>query len=379
MKIGVLTQPLHDNYGGLLQAYALKEVLRKLGHDVVIINREKPMPKKWRLIASKVKSFLHGQRSYRKQYLSISQRKIISKNTNKFREEYIPEQSKLIISNSKMKSLNKDNFKAIIVGSDQCWRPIYSPKIENYFLDFIDNIYKIKRISYAASFGTSDWEFSAKQTRKCKKLLENFDAVSVREKSGINLVRDHLGRNDATHVLDPTMLLYKVDYEEMIEQENLHESKGDLKVYILDQTREKNELVKRIEKHLNLNAFEVMPKSRVHGNLVNNTNIRDFQYPNPIQWIKGFKDAKFVVTDSFHGTVFSIIFNVPFIAIGNKNRGIARFQSILEILDLSDRLVVNLNDLDLENLLNKDINWEAINENLESRRVESLYFLKKNI
>lgn len=379
MKIAILTQPLHDNYGGLLQAYALKETLKNLGHDVVIINRVRSPSKSWRTIASKIKHTLKGKNLPKAQPLSAFHKSIISQHTSTFREKYIPEQSHLIDSNKGMKKLNEEGFDAFIVGSDQCWRPRYSPQIENFFLDFSESDPNIKRISYAASFGTSSWEFTEKQTNICKKLLGNFDAISVREKSGVQLVQQYLDRSDAVHVLDPTMLLDKEHYQQIIKQENLKASKGNLKVYVLDKTAEKNTFINDIGQRLGMKQFEVMPKKRLQGNTVTDDTAIDFQYPSPAQWIKGFADADFVITDSFHGTVFSILFNIPFISIANVQRGSARFESILGMFGLSNRLVTDINNTNIDELLIADINWADVNKILESERAKAIHFLTSNL
>src|SRR5690606_15864360 len=116
-----------------------------------------------------------------------------------------------ITSDSGMKALNNIGFDTYIVGSDQCWRPKYSPNITNYFLDFLNDKQNVIRISYAASFGTSDWEFNEPETKMCRDLIQKFDAVSVRESSGIELCQKYLDK-EAQHVLDPTMLLELDDY-----------------------------------------------------------------------------------------------------------------------------------------------------------------------
>lgn len=379
MKIGILTQPLHDNYGGLLQAYALKETLKGLGHEVVIVNRERVAAKRWRILASKIKHALKGKRIVHMQQLSSSQKDIISKHTKAFREKHIPEQSRLITSNKVMQQLNNECFNAYVVGSDQCWRPRYSPSLKNYFLDFAQNCTDIKRISYAASFGTADWEFTDRQTKECKALLENFDAISVREKSGAKLIQQHLGRNDAVHVLDPTMLLQKSDYQKIIEQEKVSKSAGNLKIYILDKTDEKSQLIEQVETRLGLKQFEIMPKKRMQDNTVTDSTAIDFQFPNPAQWLKGFQDAQFVITDSFHGTLFSILFNVPFIAVGNVSRGMARFESLLEMFGFTDRLVSDINQTNLDCLLNENIDWSFANLTLETERAKALNFLTSSL
>lgn len=379
LKIGILTQPLYDNYGGLLQAYALKEVLKSLGHDVVIVNRQKPLRKKWRLVGSFVKFELKGRKPINKQPLTKAQKKIISEKTLAFIAQYIPEQSKLITSTKTMKLLNKEKFDAFVVGSDQCWRPQYSPDIKNYFLDFTKNNKRIKRISYAASFGTENWEFLKKETKECKKLLEKFDAISVREDSAISLIKHNLGRSDVTHVLDPTMLLEKSQYQELIKKAGLSKSNGNLNIYVLDKSIEKNIFIESVENRLGLKKFEVMPKKRIQDTLVTNATIADFQFPSTIEWLQGFQDAKFVITDSFHGTLFSILFNVPFIAIGNQKRGMSRFESLLKMFGFSDRLVTDVDKADLNYLLSQEIDWSFANKTLERERAKAMTFLTSNL
>lgn len=377
LKVAILTQPLHNNYGGLLQAYALKEVLKQRGHEVTIINRRTPTPSKFRLLAHQIKMKLISKTLNPKLQLTEQQKKIISLNTDNFVNQYIPELSELITSNHGMRNLNNQNFDAYIVGSDQCWRPIYSPKIENFFLDFAEHTKNIKRVSYAASFGTSDWEFNKKQTETCKKLLKKFDAISVREKSAISLVQTYLNRSDAVHVLDPTMLLSKDQYNNIIKAQKIEKSPGSLNVYVLDKNPKKEAFISNIEKQLGLKQFEVMPKKRINTDKVIGSNINDFQYPHPASWIKAFEDAEFVITDSFHGTLFSILYNVPFITLGNKHRGMARFKSLLETFNLSERLVSDIQSVDIDSLLKMHIDWEDVNETISSKRNASLSFLEK--
>lgn len=376
MKIGILTQPLHDNYGGLLQAYALKEILESLGHEVVVINRHSKQVSGIRMFASIIKSKLKGRKVNPKSKLSKNQKQIISQHTLSFREKYIPNLSQLITNDKKMYELNNMGFDAYVVGSDQSWRPRYSPKIRNYFLDFAENQKGIKRISYAVSFGVSDWEFNEEDTRLCSSLAKKFDAISVREDSGITLVNDYLGMN-AIHVLDPTLLLPREHYLRIVKDEKQSKSQGELKTYILDKTEEKLAIVNALEVKLGLKHFEVLPKKRLGLDKVEDA--RDFVYPNPAKWLRGYQDAKFVVTDSFHGTAFSILFNIPFIAIGNKRRGMARFESLLKMFGLEDRLITNLENLDVETFIQREVDWETVNSILQKERKKAMNFLKDNL
>src|SRR5690606_27056969 len=230
-KIGILTQPLHDNYGGLLQAYALKETLESLGHDVVVINRQGRPTSTIRTIASSIKNKLKGKKSQPR--LSEQQKEVISQHTLALRKKYIPNFSHLITNNRDMSELNDMGFDAYVVGSDQSWRPKYSPRISNYFLDFAKDEKDIKRISYAVSFGVSHWEFNNDDTKTCSSLAKAFDAISVREDSGTSLVKEYLGM-DAIHVLDPTMLLSKDHYLQIVKDEKQLRVDGELKTYILD-------------------------------------------------------------------------------------------------------------------------------------------------
>jgi polysaccharide pyruvyl transferase WcaK-like protein len=380
MKIGILTQPLHDNYGGLLQAYALKEVLQEMGHEVIIINRQsnRKVPL-WRRYASIAKSILIGRRIHPNLFLKSTHREELSRETRKFREAYIPNLSHLITDNEGMQELNSMGFDAYIVGSDQCWRPRYSPAIQNYFLDFVANDCKAKRIAYAASFGVGHWEFTPEDTEKSKELLKKFDAISVREDSAIDLIKTHLGRIDAQHVLDPTMLLSPHQYKAIVDKEKIAPSPGNLKVYVLDKTPEKGNLVKLLEEKLQLNAFEVLPAKRLNEEKVTNSNINNFVFPNPAKWLRGFQDAKFVVTDSFHGTVFSILYNIPFIAIGNVDRGMSRFQSLLKMFGLEDRLVTDVSSFNIDNFAEKNIDWERVNDVLKKEREKAVGYLKNNL
>jgi|SRR5690554_956070 len=376
MKIGILTQPLHNNYGGLLQAYALKETIESLGHEVIIINRRVKESSEIRRCASILKNKILGNKLSPSILLSKSDKKTISQNTIAFREKYIPNLSKLITNDREMKSLNTLGFDGYIVGSDQSWRPKYSPSIQNYFLDFAQNETNLKRLTYSVSFGVSNWEFTQLDTKACASLVKKFDAISVREDSGIELVKNYLDC-EATHLVDPTMLLNKADYTKITENEKVEKSEGTLKVYVLDRTQEKMDFFSSLEAKLGLKQFQIMPDKRL--NLDKVTDIKDLIYPHPAKWLKGFQDAEFVITDSFHGTIFSILFNIPFLTIGNKSRGMARFESLLKMFDLENRLITNLNEVNIEQLVNDQIDWKSVNDKLNDERARAYNFLEENL
>jgi hypothetical protein len=232
------------------------------------------------------------------------------------------------------------DYDAIIVGSDQIWRPSYVRRmwktdVQDAFLRFT-NGWKGKRVSYAASFGVDRWLFSEEETAECKSLVHLFDAVSVREDSGVDLCSNHLGIN-ATQLIDPTLLLTKNDYTSLIrEQKDSHSDYDGIFNYVLDETPNKQLLIQRIAKDRNLRPYGIVINSQDLSKPVEERVL-----PSIEEWIKCFRDAKFVVTDSFHGCVFSIIFRKPFVAIANSNRGMSRFNSLLSMLDLEDHLLTS--------------------------------------
>jgi hypothetical protein len=379
MKIGILTQPLHYNYGGLLQAFALSERLKSLGHDPVIISRERSRSSWIRYKGYVLKNKILQNKAVLRLLLNKHQRRVITEETEAFKKKYISNRTKLITRDKEMYKLIDEGFDAYIVGSDQCWRPRYSPNIRNYFLDFAREQSNVKKLAYAASFGVDEWEFDEMDTVICRDLLSHFDAISVREETGIALVARYLGRQDAIHLIDPTMLLTADQYLAIIHQENTVPPDGNLFLYLLDKTDHKDQFVQEVANKMGLIQYDSMPKKRLGLDDVNNFNAKDFAYISPVQWLRGIQEASFVITDSFHGTVFSILFNVPFIAVGNRDRGIARFSSLLKMFRLEDRLLSDLSGNAVRRANFTDIDWFDVNRILERERSKAINFLKSNL
>lgn len=375
MRIGILTQPLFNNYGGLLQNYALQTILKKLGHEVCTINikyKEITHFHKYVSVLKRVTLRTLGQDIRIRVWPTRREAQKISQHTRKFVQKNI-KTTDLITKKVDEDILKQYAFDAYIVGSDQVWRPMYSPQLPTFFLDFLEDNHKVEKITYAASFGVNDWEFTDAQTKEFGRLLKLFDAVSVREDSAVTLCRDRFGV-DAVHLLDPTMLLDKDAYISLVEKEQVKESPGNLFSYILDSSSEKNKIVDTIANKFVLNAFSVMQPKRFSD--LHRQGVDDCIFPPVEEWIRGFMDAQFVVTDSFHGTVFSILFNKPFISIANKSRGLTRFTSLLKLFRLGDRLVYSSGDFNPESL--NEIDWEKTNRIMEREKEKSIQFLKKN-
>ncbi|MCD2448855.1 polysaccharide pyruvyl transferase family protein [Methylicorpusculum oleiharenae] len=380
MRIAILTQPLHNNYGGLLQAYALQTVVKRMGHEVLTVDIWTVESKRdfkfyFRLFRSIGKRlilrYILGKLIVVNIWPTAKFKNIISQHTQRFINENIQTTSK-IESGSNLSTISSYDFEAYIVGSDQVWRPKYSPCLTHYFLDFINENDPAKRIAYAASFGVDNWEYTQEQTIICANLAKRFNAISVREDSAIELCKKHFDVN-ATHVLDPTLLLNKEDYITLVEKDNVLPVKESLVIYIFDLSPSNKSIITKVSEIYGLNPFFINKNTNT-SQLPYNDRI----YPPVTQWLRGFMDAEFIITDSFHGTAFSILFNKPFLALGNESRGSARFNSLLKIFGLENRLINSLQELTDEQI-KESINWVHVNKVLNERKAEAVRFLKDAI
>jgi len=367
MKIGILTLPLINNYGGLLQNYALQTYLKRLGHEVITINSVKQISctQKYRFLLSYIKRSIQKYIFKDKKILFTNViKQIIFENTQSIHtKEFIQKNINAIDVKDKITNelCTQYKFDAFIVGSDQVWRNNFAPDILNNFLDFAEAS-KAIQLAYAASFGVDSWDYSEELTIRINKLIKRFDAISVRERSGVDLCAKYLNV-DAQCLLDPTMLLSKTDYIELINATSEKIPDDELLIYVLDWTKDKQKIIDEIASKKKLNPFEVGKPSK-NG------------YPSVESWINGFKNAKFVITDSFHGTVFSILFNIPFITIANEGRGLTRFTSLLETFDLTDRLIFKFCDLKITDL---DIDFSKVNPIVEDERQKSYQFINSKL
>lgn len=311
MKVGIITLPLLCNYGGFLQNFALQTVLRKVDASPITIDWTIPRQSLWRIMSSWGKTLLFRLFGKKRPFLRIRKIRYRDKLFDAFFQKNITTTEFFV----GLKKKCVKPYDVVIVGSDQVWRPEYCGRVQNMFLDFCNSKKNLKRIAYAASFGVDNWEYTPKQTRTCSKLAKMFDAISVREESGVKLCKQHLGV-DATWVLDPTLLLKKEDYLPICEDVPICKEKY-LAVYVLDE----NEMVTA--------TYE---KEAISRGLVVKKFHADFKSTLTVpEWLAMFRDASFVVTDSFHGTVFSIIFGKEFKCVYNKGRGAARFESLLKL------------------------------------------------
>lgn len=373
MKIGILTLPLHTNYGGILQAWALQTVLERMGHEVKVLSRDT----KFKLtlfvwfvkVPLRIIKWIFGKR------VDILGELHYNKIQNQIRVNIEPTISEYIHRDKRyLNDIKENDYDCFVVGSDQIWRPKYIKSVlkstlENAFLGFAKS-WNVRRISYAASFGTDEWEYTSEQTKIVRELIKNFSAVSVREKSGQDLCSKNLGIN-ADHLLDPTMLLHKEDYISAFKIDQEPKSDGNLMTYILDLSDEKMNFVSQVAKDKGLIPFAV--GARISDS---SAPIEERIQPRLQKWLRGFYDAELVVTDSFHACVFSILFGKPFIAIGNAQRGLSRFESLLDLFDLRKNLITDVTQY--SNSIDYSIPKSSC-QKLEEWREKSRSYLKNNL
>lgn len=365
MKIGIITLPSHTNYGWILQAYALQTILRDKGNDVSIIEE---LPSR----VNCFKYFFILLKRIAKRFLKKEKAPIFLEKDLKYCRETPQSFIEKKLSIRKIPSfstLSENDYDAYIVGSDQIWRPKYFPSdIYDAFLKFAEK-WNIKRIAYAPSFGTSEWEYTKEQEIGCRELIQKFDAVLVREDSGVKLCRDYF-HIEAYHVVDPTLLLSVNEYIKLFRETDTPKSSGSLLTYILDETTQKKEIINILAEAKKLKPFRVNSPMFDYSR-----NIIERKQPSLESWLRGFYDAEFVITDSFHACVFSIIFHKNFIVIGNENRGLSRMQSLLKKLNLEDRLISSKDINQLANLA--PINFQEVDNLLNKWKEYSLFMLEK--
>lgn len=320
-KIAIITLQPHTNYGGILQAYALQTVLEKKGYKADVIVPQNIVP---------VLPWFKG--------MDDKNIKVIMQHTDRFIYRY------LNTRNVRFSEVACSDYDAYVVGSDQIWRflivSILIGDFREAFLKFTEG-WDVKRIAYAPSFGLDTWEAPEEMIPEISRLLAQFDAVSVRESSGVDMCKNLLGRKDAVHVVDPTLLLERADYEALINNDNTEPIAGDAACYVLDRDEEKETLIRTVCEAKNLTAFDMQSKVEDAS-----AAVEERIQPPLEQWLRSFRDSKMVITDSFHATVFSIQFRRPFIVTGNPTRGIARLASILKALGLEKHLCFSAADFD---------------------------------
>lgn len=310
MKIGILTHPLISNYGGILQCYALNTYLQKMGHETIVIDRRSNKGFIiWRWIRFVLQS-LHFPRYYKPQTIDKTIKVCVFVNQRFNKTEQIESSSQM------MKICKSQGLDAVIVGSDQVWRYSYAMRFGfNYFLDFVPN--DIVKLSYAASFGISEWQYNHKQTKRIRELLSKFSGISVREKEAVHLLQKNIGIK-SVQLIDPTFLLTTEDYDKIASPALITDKY--IFVYWLG---DKSHIMLEIE------------QLKAKGNIVKEVYLRDCEVQISVEdWLSYIKYANLVITDSFHGCVFSIIYERQFKLFHNDSGGNGRIATLCSMFGI---------------------------------------------
>ena len=353
MKIAVLNFPLDSNYGGNLQRFALIRILQELGHEPTHLFTkfyfQNPsfieMFKRvfGPLIHFKIPTNLNPEKKELKKYENEI------KNILPFYNKYIPHTAPI---DSPKKLFSYKDFDVFLVGSDQVWRRSMSYKFpfESMFFNWVQD--KKNKIAYGISFGIDHHEIPETELDNLSKLYNAFSAVSVRENTAMAILSSLKWTNPkAELVLDPTLLLEKKDYLKLIQDGQTTKPKGNLFCYILDKGNKKESLIKKIAEEKKLTPFY--------------SYIGDKQNETIEQWLRNISESDYIVTDSYHGCIFSIIFSKPFKFLVNRRRGSSRSDDLFQLLGIDEE--------------KQFFPWEQIKIKIQALRIRSISFLTESL
>lgn len=350
MKIATITTHSAHNYGAALQAYALATFVKSLGYECKIIDyRPKSTERAYRVLKRPSTAQGYIELLYRLVHYGSLNRRYLA--FEQFQAGKMPCTER--VDNVDDLTSVANSFDCVICGSDQIWNPDLHDFDEAYFLSFPG--IEVNKISYAASFGLD--VIPEKYKTEMKRRLSGFTSFGCRERSAQKIVYELTGK-DSAFVLDPVFLLSNSEWTDLASERKLETSPYSL-IYFLSNQASVGTYVtnKSDERGLKTVSIGFSP--------------RDFGKPfekiydcGPCDFISAIKDAEFVVTNSFHGTCFSIIFHKNFytrIQTGSATRN-DRVVSLLDSLGLSDRLFTNegVEKIDFD----KETDWDSVDSRL---------------
>lgn len=371
-KVGIITLNGYVNYGNRLQNYALQEVIKALGFECETIIDRSFIDKSYiiKSKSDKVKRYLNRdiKQIYLKLHNKINKNKIKQlklERTTKFKNfsiQYINETDFVIEKGNISKELEKQ-YEYFVAGSDQIWNPFSSSVSEVSFLTFAS---KHKRISYAPSFGVYD--IPKEERENYKKWLLEMEHISVREDAGAKIVKD-LTKREVPVVVDPTMLLNKEEWMYIAKKSNNKPKNKYILTYLLGGgNKEHKKNIKDIAKKYKLEV-------------VNLGDINDEKHyiNGPSEFIDYINDATVFITDSFHGCVFSMLLNIPFVVCNrvgqdSKTSMESRIDTFLDKFELQERRYTNINNMDIFKC-----DYTKSNKILEIERKESWDYLRSSL
>lgn len=374
-KVGIVTLIGYHNYGNRLQNYALKKTIEEIGYEVnsLVLEDDKGflrLSKKeavletlkygtMRDIFAKAKNVLK-----QKNIKPINQEKLLSQaqeKTQRIRENKFKEFTDRYLNEVKFNNDMEAEYSSFVVGSDQVWNPNNIIDKPQFFLKFTSNN---KKIAYAASFGVS--KLSPALHKIYKENISSFSSVSVRENEGASIVKS-LTREAPQVVLDPTLLLTAKDWDKVRKQASNRPTKPYILTYFLGELSERQKEVIRIAR--NEKDFEIINLGQIQEQETYETG--------PGEFIDYIANCEFLLTDSFHGSVFSIIYKRPFIVYNRGDRKgsndmSSRIDTLLKKFDLKGRKAKEISSLmDITN-----IDFTKANNIINVERDKSIQYIK---
>ena len=345
MKVSIITYHDEDNYGATLQAYATYRAVKELGYTPEIVNLH----------------MIHRESIPSKIIFSLKRYRF-----NRFRTKFMPNKTRIYMSLEELQK-NPPKSDVYLVGSDQTWNPAISKEYAlAYFLDFGND--DVKRISYASSFGTSTWEDSAFAKKGIvKRLLARFSTRLIREDKGVEICKNEFGL-DATQVIDPVLLF--PSYPELTG--NIKQS-DDIVVYKIKNDAEFYRRAVVLGHKMSCDVRSIGSMRQLKG-------IKT-AYPEKIEnWISNIASAKYVFTDSFHGTVLSLLYHRQFVVYVGDKKKLSRITSLLKLVGLENRLFTNEDSIDeIQKVLTTPIDYSEVDRILNRQRTDSINYLRKAI
>ena len=350
MKIALLTIWHIGNYGAEMQAYATVKALKQIGHEVSLIDLRLTD-----VLPSTLKIKIASQ---------ISKHSKWSRKLNSFWNEFMV-CSIRYTSLGQLRS-NPPEADVYLVGSDQVWNPILTEGLSKaYFLDFGND--DTCRVSYASSLGVSKFANPQKFIEDYGSLLKRFKHVSCREKTGVELLKRYLDI-DAENVLDPTLL--HTDYDEITG--GLSEEETLVFYPVSRDVADVEEMSRKLATELDLKFINANQKKTLFGNIKwDGLSIKE--------WLRIIGQAKFIVTPSFHGVAFSIIYHRQFIVVGTNAKRSSRITDLLEALNLSNRIYASVEDAMADKPWEKTIDYGQVGAKLNIMREASWDYLSNSL
>lgn len=367
MKIALLTIQNANNYGAILQTYAMQKVLEKYG-DVDVLNYEnRHISRSFDLV--RIKPTLRGLLGTGKDLFRLFPRYRAIKKFKNFISDEIKLTEKL--NHKDLLAGKANNYDVYIAGSDQIWNPACVNEDSHidfaYFLDFAPR--KAKKVAYASSIG--GYSYKIDESKLVKKALQSFDYLSVREENSRNYFSRLLERT-VDHVLDPSLLLKKEDWINLVDAKNRTVTSEK---YILLYTVPKVPLIRKVVEFYStkLGLKVISIDQGLFANAKIDQQIRD---AGPKEFLELFQNSEFVITDSFHGTCFALNFGKDFVAVSSGSHA-TRIESLLKLVGLQERLI---KESAIPTILPPaSINLDEALERLSGAREESLKYISMSI